>query len=164
MYECRCWKTKSIAWFMLDVWRDGKHCLTESWPDGWPRLRMPWLSSLLSDWLCPDGRHLLSCNTFIHDQKRSVLKATEGQGDAHDPFSYPSEENFGEEHVCLHKVIVQNRGTICKTSLLRFSRPCDMYLLHNTTRIIISSTEVTKHEYNMFRCLILNIFDIHTWI
>jgi hypothetical protein len=54
------------------------------------------------------------------------VDGSRGQGDAHDPFSYPSEENFGEGHVSLHKVIVQNRSTICNTSSLWVSRPFDM--------------------------------------
>jgi hypothetical protein len=74
--------------------------------------------SLLSERICPDGRHLLSWNTALHgpQERWPVFMAIEGKGDALIlPRTHPSKTRL--DYVGLSKLIVQISFPICKNSI-----------------------------------------------
>ena len=118
--------SKGFTWFVLDVQRDDKYCLTESWPDGLPWLGMPpW--SFLSQWInmpwwtmaSPELEHHY---TWSINEHWLVFISNRRKRGCPDPVLYPSEQIW-QDYIGLSKVIMQNSYSIYKTSLLYVSCP-----------------------------------------
>ena len=84
-------------------------------------------TSLLSDWTCPDGWHLLSCNTFIHGGVDSNRRKWGCPG----PALYPSEGVPCKDYVGLCKVIMQNSWLFAKSAhyMCHICPICNVYII-----------------------------------